>query len=71
MPEEGISFWKKDKVLSDEEMLRLCRLLPESGVNKTRITGGEPLERNDLIFFLEQLSMLPQAPEICITTNAL
>ena len=70
MPEEGIPFYKKDKVLSYEEMLRICSLLTSQGVNKIRITGGEPFLRKDLTFFLKELAALPQAPEIFVTTNA-
>lgn len=70
MPEEGIAFWKKEKVLSYEQLLRLCQVLRAQGVDKIRITGGEPFVRKDLIGFLEQLRSLPQAPEVSITTNA-
>lgn len=38
--------------------------------NSLRFTGGEPFVRNDLIYFVEQLSMLQQAPEISVSTNA-
>ncbi len=70
MPEEGIPFWKKDKVLSYEELLRICSLLTAGGVDKIRITGGEPFVRNDLDYFLQQLAALEHRPEISITTNA-
>lgn len=70
MPEEGIPFWKKENVLSYEELLRICHLLTSQGVNKVRITGGEPFVRKELIYFLEQLANLPNAPEISMTTNA-
>ncbi len=70
MPEEGIPFYKKDKVLSYEEMLRICSLLTAEGVNKIRITGGEPFVRKDLPYFLKELAALKAAPEINITTNA-
>ncbi|WMJ73593.1 GTP 3',8-cyclase MoaA [Cytophagaceae bacterium ABcell3] len=70
MPEEGIPFWKKSKVLSWEEMLRVCHLLTSNGVDKVRITGGEPFVRKDLMFFLSELATLPNAPEISLTTNA-
>lgn len=70
MPEEGIPFWKKEQVLSYEEMLRICRLLTAQGVNKIRITGGEPFVRKDLPFFLKELAALEHAPELSMTTNA-
>lgn len=70
MPEEGIPFYKKDKVLSYEEMLRICSVLTAQGVNKIRITGGEPFVRKDLPYFLQELAALKYAPEISMTTNA-
>jgi molybdenum cofactor biosynthesis protein A len=70
MPEEGIPFWKKDQVLSYKELLRVCGLLTANGVDKIRITGGEPFVRKDLDYFLTQLAGLESRPEISITTNA-
>jgi cyclic pyranopterin phosphate synthase len=42
MPEEGIKYLHKSKLLSYEEMLRIVGVLAELGVHKVRITGGEP-----------------------------
>ncbi|WP_299762096.1 GTP 3',8-cyclase MoaA [uncultured Pontibacter sp.] len=70
MPEEGIPFCKKEDELSFEEMLRICRILTKQGVNKIRITGGEPFVRKDLLYFLRQLTELENPPELSITTNA-
>ncbi|MFD1185736.1 GTP 3',8-cyclase MoaA [Pontibacter rugosus] len=70
MPEEGIPFCKKDEELSFEELLRICSILTAQGVDKIRITGGEPFVRKDLMLFLEKLTKLENAPEISITTNA-
>ena len=70
MPEEGIPFYKKDKVLSYEEMLRICSLLTTQGVSKIRITGGEPFARRDMPYFLQELAALKHAPELSMTTNA-
>lgn len=70
MPEEGIAFLKKKSVLSYEEMLRICSVLTANGVDKIRITGGEPFVRKDLDYFLSQLTKLNNPPEISITTNA-
>ena len=70
MPEEGIAFSKKDSLLSIEEMKRLCNILVGKGVDKIRITGGEPFVRKDLMQLLEHLSGLSGLNEISITTNA-
>jgi molybdenum cofactor biosynthesis protein A len=70
MPEEGISFAHKNELLSWEELWRLAQTFVEMGVNKIRITGGEPFVRKGLMAFLEKLVKLPGLDDISITTNA-
>lgn len=70
MPEEGINFARRDDLLRIDEMKRLARILVHKGVDKIRITGGEPFVRKDLMELLEYLSTLEQLREISITTNA-
>jgi cyclic pyranopterin phosphate synthase len=70
MPEEGINFARRDDLLSIDEMKRLADLLVKKGVDKIRITGGEPFVRKDLMKLLEYLSGLEPLREISITTNA-
>lgn len=70
MPEEGVSFAHKNELLSWEEMLLLAQTFVEMGVNKVRITGGEPFVRKRLMHFLEKLAKLPGLEDISITTNA-
>ncbi len=53
MPEEGVDLLSKDKVVSDEEILRIIRVLARMGVRKVRFTGGEPLVRKDIIQLVE------------------
>jgi len=69
MPEEGISFVKKEKLCTYEELLRLCSIMGKQGVRKVRITGGEPFLRKDIMTFLRELSALPEIDQIAITTN--
>ncbi|WP_063850729.1 GTP 3',8-cyclase MoaA [Flammeovirga sp. SJP92] len=68
MPEH-MKFVQKDKLLSFEEMLRLVSLLAENGVEKVRITGGEPFVRKGLIHFLRELVKIEGIKEVAITTN--
>ncbi len=70
MPEEGITFARKDSLLSIDEMKRLADILVRKGVDKIRITGGEPFVRKELMELLEYLSGLEGLREISITTNA-
>lgn len=69
MPAEGLQWLRRDTLLSDEELLRLCRVLTAMGVEKVRITGGEPFVRKDLIALLGKLSSLNGLRELSLTTN--
>ncbi len=69
MPAEGIKYLPQREVLSYEEMLRISELLAGMGVNKVRITGGEPFVRKGLVNFLWKLSEINGIDEINLTTN--
>lgn len=69
MPEHGLQWLSRSALLSYEEMLRLCRVLIGLGINKIRITGGEPFVRKDLMKFLAELSRLEGLQQINLTTN--
>lgn len=68
MPEEGIDFSHREDLMSYEEMIRLVKVFVKMGVNKLRLTGGEPFVRKDIGMLLLQLSEI--VPSIHITTNA-
>ena len=69
MPAKGIDIVDRKELLSYKEMYRLTRVLSELGVNKVRLTGGEPFVRKDFVNFLESLSFNDRLKEINITTN--
>lgn len=69
MPEHGLEWLSRSELLSYEEMLRLCSLLVRLGIQKIRITGGEPFVRKDMMKFLAALSRLDGLREITLTTN--
>lgn len=69
MPEEGAQFAARKSLLSLDEMLHLSRIFCGLGVNKIRITGGEPFVRPGLMAFLEQLAATDGLNEITLTTN--
>lgn len=71
MPEEGIPSVGHQSVLSYEELLRVARVAVELGVQKIRLTGGEPLVRKGLLGLIETLAQLPGAPELTLTSNGL
>jgi cyclic pyranopterin phosphate synthase len=69
MPAHGIDIVPRQELLSFKEMYRLIRVLTELGVNKVRLTGGEPFVRKDFVGFLEMLSYNDLLDAINITTN--
>ncbi|MDD3723441.1 MAG: GTP 3',8-cyclase MoaA [Lutibacter sp.] len=69
MPAQGIEIVDRKELLSYKEMYRITRVLSELGVNKVRLTGGEPFVRKDFVNFLESLSFNDKLEEINITTN--
>ena len=69
MPEHGLEWLSRSELLSYEEMLRLCSVLVRLGVDKVRITGGEPFVRKDLLQFLTALSKLDGLQQVSLTTN--
>jgi molybdenum cofactor biosynthesis protein A len=69
MPAQGIDIVPRQELLTFKEMYRLIRVLTELGVNKVRLTGGEPFVRKDFVGFLEMLSYNDLLEAINITTN--
>ena len=67
---EAYQFLPKDEILTFEEIARLSGLFVDLGVNKLRITGGEPLLRAGLPELVGQLATVPGANDITLTTNA-
>jgi molybdenum cofactor biosynthesis protein A len=69
MPAHGIEIVPRQELLTYKEMYRVIRVLTELGVNKIRLTGGEPFVRKDFVGFLEMLSFNDLLDDINITTN--
>ena len=69
---EDMNFLPKQDLLSLEELDRLCSAFISRGVNKLRITGGEPLVRRDIMTLFQKLSQHLQSgnlQELTLTTN--
>jgi len=69
MPHYGAEFVPRKELLTYEEMLRLTRIMVGLGVNKVRITGGEPFVRKNMYGFLKRLAKIEGLEQISITTN--
>lgn len=70
MPHEGIAWKKRDQLLSFEEIIRISRVFAQMGVDKIRLTGGEPMVRKNLEVLIEQLALIDGVKTIAMTTNA-
>ena len=70
MPAEGINFAKNDKLFTIDELYTLSKIMVEQGIDKIRITGGEPFVRKDLMVLLRKMAVLDGLKDISITTNA-
>ncbi len=62
-------FLNHTDLLSYEELLRVVRLAVTMGMNKIRLTGGEPLIRKGVLDFIHQLSLLGGLEQVRLTTN--
>ncbi|CAI9279461.1 unnamed protein product [Lactuca saligna] len=71
MPAEGVELTPGSKVMSQNEIVRLASLFVHSGVNKIRLTGGEPSIRKDIEEICSQLSNLRGLKTLAMTTNGL
>ncbi|KFF11324.1 molybdenum cofactor biosynthesis protein MoaA [Chryseobacterium soli] len=71
MPENGLTWIKQKELMTDEEMLRICSVFAELGVDKIRITGGEPFVRKNIINLIGNLSRLEGITDLSLTTNGL
>jgi cyclic pyranopterin phosphate synthase len=69
MPLDEYAWIDKKEILTFEEITRVARLSIEFGVRKIRLTGGEPLVRQDLPVLIEKLSALQGLDDLCLTTN--
>ena len=71
MPKEGITKKGHGAILSYEELQLIAETAVGLGIEKIRITGGEPLVRAGIIAFLQRLSAIPGLRHLALTTNGL
>jgi cyclic pyranopterin phosphate synthase len=73
MPEElygeAYKFLKKDEILTFEEIKKLANIFIGLGVNKIRLTGGEPLVRSGVVNLVNSISKLNKDLDLAMTTN--
>ena len=66
---EEMTFLPRNQILSLEEIYKVAKAFTELGVNKIRLTGGEPLVRNNVMSLIENIGRLPGLDELLLTTN--
>lgn len=69
MPSEGVEFLERSEILRFEEIKKLSQIAVRLGINKIRLTGGEPLVRNDISKLVKELSALEGLDDLGLTTN--
>jgi GTP 3',8-cyclase len=71
MPDENVRFRPRHEILTFEEIERFVRVVARMGVNKLRLTGGEPLVRAQLPKLVERLAAIGGIHDIALTTNGI
>lgn len=71
MPETGVEFLPHDRILSYEEILRICEQMAGLGLRKVKLTGGEPLVRKDLPRLVGRLKQIDGIETVTLTTNGI
>ena len=70
LPEAKASLAHRDKILTFEEICRLVKIFVRLGVDKIRLTGGEPLIRRDIVKLVEMIRRIEPGPaDLALTTN--
>jgi cyclic pyranopterin phosphate synthase len=71
MPAEDVRFKPRGELLSFEEIERFVRVAATLGIEKLRLTGGEPLVRHELHRLVEKLAGIPGIRDVALTTNGI
>ena len=73
MPEKGVPLSPPAHLLTTPEIVHLAHLFVNQGVDKIRLTGGEPTVRNDIVELMQKIGKLRTSglKELCLTTNGL
>jgi cyclic pyranopterin phosphate synthase len=69
MPAEGIEMLSHEDILSFDEIVEVTRVAVSMGVDKVRITGGEPLVRKGIVDLVELISAIDGINDLAMTTN--
>ena len=70
MPADNVEFMDRSNLLSFEEIKRVAQIVSSMGINRLRLTGGEPLMRKNLPALIKMLDEVDGIDDIAMTTNA-
>ena len=71
MPSNGVKLTPKENILTFEEVLRIVRVGARLGINKVKLTGGEPLVRQGMVDLVRKISETDGIEDLSLTTNGL
>lgn len=71
MPEEGVTFIAHKDILSFEEIREVVKVAVPLGIDKIRLTGGEPLVRRDIVELVRMIASVEGVKDLAMTTNGL
>ncbi len=71
MPEEGIQLMEHSKIITFEEIVDVVKISVGLGINKIRITGGEPLVRKGVVDLVRMIADIPGINDFGLTTNGI
>jgi GTP 3',8-cyclase len=69
LPATGVQWLPREAVLSVEDIVLVAETAANLGINKIRLTGGEPLVRPDVVEIVRRISVLPGINDLSLTTN--
>jgi GTP 3',8-cyclase len=71
MPAEGVLPMRHEEILRYDEIIEVVKVAVDFGINKVRITGGEPLVRKGVVSLVEMIAAIPEINDLSMTTNGM
>ncbi len=71
MPAEGVEKRRHEDMLTEEETALAVKAAAGLGIEKVRLTGGEPLVKRNILSLAERVASVPGIREVCLTTNGI
>jgi cyclic pyranopterin phosphate synthase len=71
MPVQGLAWLPNDSLVTDDQIIRILKVAIQHGIERVRLTGGEPLIRPSIVEIVRSIAALSPRPEITLTTNGI